>query len=54
MDDWCNELVNEFPENLLTVPPPLEKTSTVKSASRRLQFLSVLLPIGLLVFTVTC
>ncbi|XP_068714554.1 uncharacterized protein [Montipora foliosa] len=54
VDDWCNELVNEFPENLLTVPPPLEKTTTVKSASRRLQFLSVLLLIGLLAFTVTC
>ena len=51
VDDWCLELQSEYPMNLVTAPPPVEKTTTVRSGSCKLHSWNVLVIFLLLQFT---
>ena len=43
VDDWCNGRDSEFPENLVTAPPPVEVKTTVKSAASSVLFWNICL-----------
>ena len=54
VDDWCNARdFSEFPESLITAPPPVESKTTVKSAAYTLHswsFFLTFLPLQLFYF----
>ena len=50
VDDWCLELQSEYPMDLVTAPPPVEKTTVVHSGSCKLHSCIVLVIFLLLQF----
>lgn len=51
VDDWCLGLQSEYPMDLVTAPPPVEKTTVVHSGSCKLHSCIVLVIFLLLQFT---